>query len=89
MTETLTIKRHAVLVDRMADTLGLDLEEKVLEGLLDPMSLSDAVLRCTGCSDTKGCNLWLDAHLETGAATAPVMCRNGDIFELLKHGKRV
>jgi len=89
MTESLRIRQHAELVDRMAETLGVDLEEKVLEGLLDPSTLTDAVLRCTGCSDPEGCGLWLDAYQTEGAASAPVMCRNSSMFDLLNQGKRV
>jgi len=89
MTDTITIKHHADLVDRMAETLGVDLEEKVLEGLLDPSTLSDAVLGCTGCSDPEGCELWLKAHQDVGASSAPVMCRNASMFDFLSKGKRV
>ncbi len=89
MTDTITIKHHADLVDRMADTLGVDLEEKILEGLLDPCTLSDAVLRCTGCSDTEGCELWLNANRGVGASAAPIMCRNATMFEFLNKGKPV
>lgn len=89
MSNNLTMKRHATLVDQMAGTLGLDLEEKVLEGNLDPSSLTDAVLRCTGCSDPEGCGHWLNAHQGVQVESAPVMCRNSDIFGLLKAGKHV
>jgi hypothetical protein len=75
MTDTTTIRRHATLVDRMAQKLGLDLEQKVLEGQLDPDSLCDAVLDCTGCSDPDGCTVWLDTPASQTDA-APSMCRN-------------
>lgn len=88
MQNTLTIKQHAALVDRMADTLGVDLEEATLKGQITPDALCDVVLRCTGCTDPGGCRHWLDAH-DAGADSTPDMCRNGDIFELLKAGKRV
>lgn len=88
MAQTQTYKRHAALVDRMADTLGVDLEEKALEGLIDIDAIGDAVLRCTGCSGPDGCERWLAAQQGTADA-APAICRNADIFELLKDGKRV
>ena len=88
MTARLTHKRHADLVDRMATTLGLDLEEKIMEGKLQIDSLGDVVLRCTGCTDPEGCEAWLDAQ-GGDAPEAPGMCRNADLFEMLKKGKRV
>lgn len=88
MPETLTIKRHATLVDRMATTVGIDLEEATLQGQITPDALCDVVLRCTGCSNPDGCGQWLDAHHD-GAEATPAMCRNADIFDLLKAGKRV
>ena len=39
-----TIKRHAGLVDDMATTLGVDLEEAVLRGEITPDEVVDAVL---------------------------------------------
>ena len=88
MSANLTNKRHADLVDRMATTLGLDLEEKMMEGQLQIDTLGDAVLRCTGCSDPDGCERWLAE--QTGIAPdSPPMCRNADLFDLLKQGKHV
>ncbi|WP_135501203.1 DUF6455 family protein [Roseovarius aestuariivivens] len=88
MTQTLTIKRHAALVDRMAETLGIDLEEATLQGFVLPDTLTDAVLRCTGCSNPDGCTQWLQSH-SAGAEATPSMCRNGDLFAMLRDGKRV
>ena len=87
MPTSITLKRHATLVDRMATTLGVDLEEKVMEGKLDFGALSDVVLGCTGCANPDECEKWLDAHSQ-GADNAPSMCRNTDLFERLKAGKR-
>lgn len=47
MPSNTTIRRHAVLVDRMATALGRDLEEEVMRGRLSPDDLPDMVLRCT------------------------------------------
>ncbi len=88
MTNNLTTKRHADLVDRMANTLGLDLEEKVMEGKLEIDTLGEAVMRCTGCADPDSCEQWLAAQ-EGIAPAAPDMCRNADLFDMLKRGKHV
>lgn len=88
MPETKTFKRHTDLVDRMASTLGLDLEEEVYAGQLDPETLCDSVLRCTGCADPDGCEAWMAAQVAP-AAVAPILCRNGEVFAALKEGRRV
>lgn len=88
MSETKTYKRHAVLVDRMANTLGIDLEEMMMRGMLDGDTLAGAVLNCSGCSNPDGCERWLD--VQTGiAAEPPDMCRNVNLFDYLKQDKPV
>lgn len=86
MTDQPTLRRHAELVDRMATTLGLDLEELAMAGHLRFDTISDAVFRCTGCSNVEGCEHWL-AMQTAVAPEAPDMCRNADLFRLLKDGK--
>lgn len=88
MPQTKTIKRHADLVDRMARTLGMDLEEEVYAGQLDPETLCDTVLRCTGCTDPDGCEAWMAAQAGP-VETEPIMCRNGEVFAALKAGRRI
>ncbi|QBF30958.1 DUF6455 family protein [Thalassococcus sp. S3] len=77
------IKHHADLVDRMAGTLGVDLEEAVLRGRTDMDEVTDAVLACTGCSCPEACDVWLSEHRE-GADNPPGYCRNADLFSLLQ-----
>jgi len=86
MTARLTLKTHATLVDRMANTLGLDLEEVMMEGRMTFDQLGDAVLSCTGCTQPEACGRWLDAQTETVHDT-PGYCRNSDLFDRLKAGK--
>lgn len=88
MTQELTYKRHATLVDRMANALGIDIEEKMMAGMLQIDSLGEAVLDCTGCSNPDGCSHWLDMQTAKAEAT-PGMCRNADLFAALKADKRV
>jgi len=80
-------KRHAELVDHMAQALGLDLDELVMEGKLDLETLDDAVLRCTGCTEPDNCEHWRDLQ-DNEADEAPEFCRNAQLFELLKQGRR-
>lgn len=88
MSTSITLKRHAELVDRMANALGVDLEEKVMEGKIDFDGISDAVLSCTGCAGPEDCVHWLALNNE-GADAPPGMCRNSDLFAALKAGKRI
>ena len=81
-----TLKTHADLVDRMADAVGVDLEQAMMEGRMSFDQLGDAVLACTGCSNPEECERWLDQHAE-GADAAPGYCRNRDTFRRLRDGK--
>lgn len=86
MTSTQNLKKHAALVDRMASALGIDLEQKALEGQIDFEQISDAVMACSGCSNPEECSHWLDTQ-NGQAKTTPDICRNAEIFARLKAGK--
>jgi hypothetical protein len=87
MTTNSTIKRHADLVDRMANAQGVDLEEAAMEGRLAMDTLTDAVLACTGCANPEDCEAWLAAQSGVAAET-PGYCRNANLFATLKTGGR-
>lgn len=78
-----TLKRHAVLVDRMANALDIDLEEVTLRGKMEFDDVADAVLSCTACTNPDGCEKWLARH-PSGARHGPSYCRNTGLFEALK-----
>lgn len=80
-----TLKRHAELVDKMAEARGLDLEEQMLRGKLSFGELEDAVLRCTGCTDPETCQSWL-AQQEGTVSDTPAFCRNAQMFRTLEQG---
>ena len=88
MTNQTTLRRHADLVDRMATAMGMDLEELTMAGQIRFDTLSDAVMACTGCSNVEACEHWL-AMQKADAEQTPEMCRNSDLFALLKAGKSV
>jgi hypothetical protein len=67
--------KHSGLVNRMAETLGVDLTEEMLRGTLPPQDLRATVLNCMGCREAGACESWLQAHPE-GADAAPSYCRN-------------
>lgn len=85
MHNTTTLKKHAALVDRMAQALDLDLEELALRGDVSISAIEDAVLSCTGCSKPEACQQWLDTKAEAAHAT-PGYCRNSGMFAALKRG---
>ncbi|MEY8841918.1 DUF6455 family protein, partial [Cribrihabitans sp. XS_ASV171] len=72
---------HAGLVDRMANTLGLDLDEAALRGELAIDEISDAVLSCTACTNPDHCSGWLGKTQQ--AEQAPGYCRNQTLFARL------
>jgi hypothetical protein len=73
-----TRAQHAALMNRMAKTLGLDLDEAELRGALPPEQREDMLLACTGCADPTGCAHWLGQTQSADAA--PGYCRNGDVL---------
>ena len=78
------LRKHAALVDHMADTLGLDLQEEAMRGRLTFSEIEDAVLRCTGCTQPEACEHWL-ATRGGSAEEPPAYCRNADLFDDLRH----
>lgn len=78
--------RHATLVDHMASTLGVDLEEKIMRGRLTYGQLDDAVLACTGCTQPCACEAWLAEKAGSSAPTPPSYCRNSALFDALRDG---
>lgn len=82
MQNTTLLRKHASLVDRMADRLGVDLEEGVLRGEIAPDLLPDLVLRCTKCTDPEVCARLLDdpKHFEA----APSYCVNRETLEKMR-----
>ena len=83
MTESDKFKKHAALFDRTATRLGIDLEELAMTGALSIDEISEAVLRCTECSNPSDCRHWLDRD-EGIAKAPPVYCRNQELMDVLK-----
>lgn len=83
MTTQTTMAKHAALVDDMGQALGVDLQEEMLRGALDPDTLVDTVLSCTNCTDPTACRAWLTLQ-EDVAETTPGFCRNTDLLLRLR-----
>lgn len=76
------LRKHASLVDRMADRVGVDFEESVLRGDIPPDLIPDLVLRCTNCTNPESCKRLLAAT--STLETAPSYCVNRETFEKLQ-----
>ena len=57
-----TLNRHAALMNRMAETLGIDLEEALRRGKISSAEWRDALVDCVGCDDPASCVHWLAEH---------------------------
>ncbi|WP_170365507.1 DUF6455 family protein [Ruegeria arenilitoris] len=75
------LRRHAALVDRMAQKLGVDLQEAAIGGSVSIDEITDAVLRCTGCTNPYHCDRAL--ALQNGDGRPPEYCRNQDLLARL------
>jgi hypothetical protein len=74
--------KHADLVGRMAETLGVDLGEQMMRGSLPPTEMRSAVMACIGCKEAGDCVTWLEAHAE-GSDVTPSYCRNKERLQAL------
>ncbi|SDW69080.1 hypothetical protein SAMN05444358_1011514 [Ruegeria halocynthiae] len=81
MSDRKTLRRHADLLDRMATTLGVDLQEVAIGGTLRFDEISDAVLRCTECPNPGHCETYLAQNSAT--PKAPEYCRNHELLSRL------
>ena len=82
MAHTDRYTRHARLVSKMADRIGLDLVEAMQRGQVDSEDLRGMVNRCAGCTNPEACSdLLADGHTH---GVAPEYCRNAHIFEALR-----
>lgn len=77
---------HAELVEKMADTLGVDVEELMQRGRLSPEELDESVLRCIGCLEVGACQHFLAEDEDAARDEPPGFCRNKEFFEALKAG---
>ncbi|MEP4247601.1 DUF6455 family protein [Tateyamaria sp.] len=76
------LKLHAAIVDQMAHTRGVDLEQAALRGDISTDVILDLVLRCAGCTQTQTCQNWLVDQVGTASDT-PHYCRNAHAFKAL------
>lgn len=80
------IDRHTALMARMADTVGADFAEAMIDGSLTGADMRSAVLRCSRCGAEDACADWLDAQAEAdgGQPAAPGFCANAELLDRLR-----
>ncbi|MCP4819979.1 MAG: hypothetical protein GY883_12375 [Shimia sp.] len=77
MPQSETVKRHVALMDDAAARVGMDLQEAAIRGALRVEEIQRAVTRCTGCTQSEACEVWL-----AGSGTElPEFCANKAMFE--------
>lgn len=84
-----TLNRHAALMNRMAQALGINLTEMMLQGKLGGDEWREAVVRCANCPEPAECLHWLtergeDPGRSRPAASAPDYCTNREMMAQLR-----
>ena len=85
MKDTFERPRAPYLMNRMAETLGLNIGAEYNARLVSRRQLERAVSRCENCGDTAGCEVWLEDHTG-GSREAPGLCPNKALFDHLREG---
>lgn len=67
---------HAKLLERMADKLGVDMDEEMQSGRVTPDDVEDTVYRCMSCENPENCTAWLDSRDGVQVEEPPQYCRN-------------
>ncbi len=80
----ITKNRHAALLNRMAETVGVDLTQAIHAGHLHGEAWRDAVLRCCGCDVPDRCISRLASLDGAEVAYAPVYCHNAGMLDRLQ-----
>ncbi|MBT9384628.1 adenylosuccinate lyase [Pseudooceanicola sp. CBS1P-1] len=75
------LDRHADLMGRMADTLGEDVQGRMVHDELSAKIYRQAVLNCMSCGQGERCEKWVQDHQV--ASEAPRFCRNRDWLKTL------
>jgi len=86
-----TLNRHAALMNRMAQVLGVDLTDAMAQGRLSGEEWRGAVVRCASCDDPTACIHWLSEQEppeehggEATADVAPHYCNNREMMARLR-----
>lgn len=78
-----TFERHSELVQCMAETIGVDLTEKIMRDPEALASFSKMVTRCSNCALVEACEVWLSEYKGPVSET-PGYCLNKSTLEKLR-----
>lgn len=84
MFRAISRNRHAALLNRMAETVGVDLTRAIHSGHLHGDAWRDAVLRCCSCDVPDRCISRLASLDGAEVAYAPVYCHNAEMLDRLQ-----
>ncbi|WP_339109973.1 DUF6455 family protein [Thioclava sp. GXIMD4216] len=89
MTDPRTLNKHAALVSRMGDVVGVDFTQAKAKGLMSDTGWSETVTRCTKCANPQACQGFLAAQeapedREGVVAQAPDYCNNRLLMSRLR-----
>ena len=76
------LDERADLMNRMAETVGANLGDAVIDGRLDATGVRSALVACARCNAAEECVHWMDEHAD-GAAHPPGYCRNSALLDRL------
>lgn len=86
-----TLNRHAALMNRMAQVLGVDLTHMMAAGRMSGEEWREAVVRCACCDDPAACQHWLAqcpapelCTDQTRPDAAPQYCNNREMMAQLR-----
>jgi hypothetical protein len=82
-----TLNRHAALMNRMGQALGVNLTEMMIRGQLSGEDWREAVVRCSGCTAPDNCLHWLTERSDAGlhrSPAAPEYCTNREMIVRLR-----
>jgi hypothetical protein len=74
---------HSKRVQRMAESVGVDLGQAILNGKLRGFPITDIVFRCSRCAEKTTCDAWLDRQVAAVEQT-PDFCRNKQLLDGLR-----
>ena len=75
------IDQRAGVMGKMAETLGVDFAEKIVQDPNMTATYREAVMRCSHCKHDGECTGWMAEHPHSD--TTPDYCRNKDLLEQL------
>lgn len=79
------MRDHYWLVQRMAKSVGVDLDKAWETAKVDPEGWASMVQQCRHCDWSQGCQRWMDKRaLESEVQAPPEQCENRHVFDRLR-----